>query len=259
MRAWLTIVLLLGVSAPAFAQGEEEKAATYQAAAKEAFEDGMESLEDNDYLDAARKFNLVRARFSYSQYAPLAEMRLGDVYFGEEKYATAIEQYRGFIKLHPSHPNVPYAAWRVAQAFAAQVPDEWFFMPPAYEKDQARTRDAEREIKYFLAKYPGTRYEQAAKKQLALVRRLLADHELYVAEYYVKRDNFRAAAARLTGLLKDFSGLGLDSKGLFLLARCYLELGDNAKAKAALEDLVQYHPNDPLAAQAKDYLADHRL
>lgn len=259
MRVWIFTSLLLLMPALASAQAPDEQTETYQAAAKQIFDEGMEALRDEDYLDAARKFNQVRSRFSYSQYAPLSEMRLGDVYYGQEKYATAIEQYRGFIKLHPSHPQVPYAAWRVAQSFVEQVPKDWFFMPPAYEKDQARTRDAERELKYFLAKYPGSKYESLAKRQLAGVRRQLADHELYVAEYYAKRDNYRASAARLTGVLKDYAGLGLDARALFLLARCYLELGDNKKAKAALQDLVEFHPNDPLADDAKAYLSTHTL
>lgn len=219
----------------------------------------MEALDDGDYQDASKYLNMVRARFPYSSYAPLAELGLGDVYFAEEKFATAIEQYRGFIKLHPSHEKVTYAAWQVAQSFAGQVPEDWFFMPPAYEKDQARTRDAERELKYFLAKYPGSPFEAQAKKQLSKVRRQLADHELYVAEYYIERDNARAGAARLTGLLKDYAGLGLDARALFLLAKCYLTLGDVKKAKAALDDLVEYHGTDPLAADAKAYMEKYSL
>jgi outer membrane protein assembly factor BamD len=260
MHKW---ILMLGLAlAPTVVEAQETdaaKAATYQAAAKATYEKGRRALAKDDYLDAAKYFNQVRARFSYSQYAPLAELGLGDVYYAEDKFATAIEQYRGFIKLHPSHPEVPYAAWRVALSFAGQVPEDWFFMPPAYEKEQARTRDAERELKYFLAKYPGSRYEAEAKKRLSKVRRLLADHELYVAEFYIERDNHRAGAARLTGLLKDYSGLGLDARALFLLARCYISLGDMAKGKTALEDLVKHHPNDPLAGQARDYMAKYRM
>jgi outer membrane protein assembly factor BamD len=260
MRTWIIlIVALMALPTSAPAQETDAQAATYQAAARATYQEGLSELADADYLDAARLFNQVRSRFSYSQYAPLAELRLGDVYFGEEKFATAIEQYRGFIKLHPSHAEVPYAAWKVAQAFVGQVPDDWFFMPPAYEKDQARTRDAQRELKFFIAKYPESKYGAEAKKQLSKVRRQLADHELYVAEFYLKKSNHRAAAGRLTGLLKDFNGLGLDARALTLLAHCYIALGDMNKAKAALQDLVEFHPNDPLSEQARDYLASHRL
>ncbi len=254
---YILVFIVFGlVSSPAFAQEQQE---TYQSVAKRAYDEAMEDLEDEDFIDAARKFNAIRARFPYSQFATLAELRLGDVYYEQERYASAIEQYRGFIKLHPNNEYVVYAAYRVSLSFHGQMPTDWFFLPPSYEKDLSKTKDAERELRYFIARHPKSKYTPEARKYLAQVRRQLADHEFYAAKFYLQNDNPRAAAMRLTNLLDKYSGLGLDPQSLFLLGRSYLELGDTKKAKAALEDLVEFHPNDPLADDAKDYLSQHKL
>ena len=80
-----------------------------------------------------------------------------------------------------------------------------------------------------------------------------------MAEFYIKRDNPRAAALRLTYLLKNYSGLGLDPKALFLLARAYMEMGDVNKATTALGDLIEVHPDSDMAAKARAYLRRHNL
>lgn len=252
-------IVLLAIGTPAAAFGQEVGSNAYQQQAQSAFERGDAALADDDYIEAQRLYSFVRNRFPYSRYAALADLRLGDVYYRQDKFAAAIEQYRGFIKLHPKHPEVPYAAFRVALSFYGQMPEDWFFMPPAYEKDLSRVVDAKREFDYFLKRYKKSEFESEARRKLARVRRRLADHEFYVANFYIERENFRAAAMRLRFLLENYSGVGLDDRALFLLARSYLELKDVRAARKALDDLIEFHPDSDLADDARDYLSRHKL
>lgn len=230
-----------------------------QSQAEAAFQRAERAMQRGDYLDANARYNTVRAQFPYSQFATLAELRLADAFFEDEKFISAISQYRNFIKLHPNHEKALYANWRIAESFAGQMPKPFFLLPPTHERELASSRDAERELEFFLRKYPDTEYTVQARRKLAEVRRRLADHEMYVAQFYIKKDNFRASAMRLTYLLEKYSGVGLDAQALFLLGRSYLELGDVDKAQVALTDLIQNFGDDPLARQAQTYLARHGL
>jgi outer membrane protein assembly factor BamD len=252
------LVGLIAVAAGC-ASGSDAKPTTYSGAAEQRFDSAQENLDDDNYLEAIREFNSVRNKFPYSRYAPLSELRIGDAYFDQDKYASAVEQYRNFLQLHPKHPEVSYANWRVALSFYNLMPEDWWLLPPAYERDLAKSRDAVRELSLFLKRYPDSKYSERASKLAAKARRRLADHELYVAKFYLERENPRASAMRLRYLLENYSGLGLDPQALFLLARSYIELGDGTKAKTALEDLVEYHPDSALAGQAREYLAQHEL
>ncbi|MEC9442306.1 MAG: outer membrane protein assembly factor BamD [Myxococcota bacterium] len=259
----LFVAALLSVSACAFATALTPTDAHAQAdnenAAKKAFDDAERSFRTKDYIEAIRRYNLLRTRFPYSGWATLADLRIADAYFEQEKYATAIEQYRAFAKLHPEHERVTYSNWRVALSFYEQMPEDWFFLPPGYERDLDRAKDAERELRFYLRRNPNSEYDKDATRKLLETRRRLADHELYVAEFYIKRENPRAAALRLTYLLKNYSGLGLDPKALFLLARAYMEMGDVDKATTALGDLIEVHPDSDMAAKARAYLRRHNL
>jgi outer membrane protein assembly factor BamD len=249
---------LWSIPAPIIAQTPAADA-TYAAQAKLVWERAEEALKDEDYLEAIRLYNLLRTQFTYSSYVALADLRIADAYFEQEKFATAIEQYRSFIKLHPNHAETTYAHWRIALSFYRQLPDDWFFLPPSYERELARARDAERELRIFLKRFPDSRYAAEATRYHLLSRRRLADHELYVATFYMERGNPRAAALRLTYLLQNYSGLGLDPNALFLLARAYVELGDVDRALVALKDLVEVHPQHELSGKARVWIARHNL
>jgi outer membrane protein assembly factor BamD len=255
----LFIALFFALALPTTVSAQEGDSATYQAQAQQSFLEGEQALEDDDFIEAQRLYTFVRNRFPYSQYAALADLRLGDVYYRQDKFAAAIEQYRGFIKLHPRHPEIPYAAFQVAMSFYGQMPEDWWFMPPAYEKDLSPVLDARREFEYFLKRYKNSEFEKKARRRLAQIRRRLADHEFYVANFYLEGGNYRAAAMRYRYLLENYSGVGLDDRALFLLARSYLELKDVKAAKRALDDLVEFHPDSSLADDAREYLATYRL
>ena len=227
--------------------------------AKKAYESAERAFKTGDFLESIRRYNALRSKFPYSQLATLADLRIADAYFAQEKYVTAVEQYRAFGKLHPEHELVPYANWRVALSFYEQMPEDWWFLPPGYERDLKRAEEAARELDYFIARNPDSEFVKEATTKLKQTRRRLADHELYVAEFYFKRDNPRAAAMRLSYLLQNYQGLGLDPQALFLLAHAYIRLKDVDRAVDALFDLIEYYPKHPLAEDARDYIERYDL
>jgi len=188
--------------------------------AKAAYEEAEESFEAGNYLEAIKEFQVVRTRHPYSVHAPLAELRVGDCHFEMGKFAEATEAYRSFSRFHPHHDRVPYALFRVGEAYFEDMPEDWFFMPPAYEKDAASTRDAERALREFLTRFAKTDKDHAprAKEMLDFTRRRLADHEMYVARFYMDRDKPVAAAGRLEALVRDFPDTGLAGEARLLLA-----------------------------------------
>lgn len=255
---YISMLLLMSCSMAACASTQNQKQpTTYAEVVERRFQSAERDFKSGRFLDAIRKYNTISNKYPYSRYAALAELRIGDAYFAQEQYASAVEQYRNFIQLHPRHERRTYAHFRVAMAFYELMPDNWFFAPPAYERDLAKTKDAARELRLFVRNYPDSDYTERAQKLLAQTRRRLADHEFYVAKFYLDRDNYKAASMRLTYLLKNYSGLGLDAESLFLLARSYLELGDVDRARDALADLVTVHPQSRFAERAREYAAEY--
>jgi len=263
LRGWagaaVAVALLGGALGGGCAGRQKPEEADYSGQAKFAYDEAMDDYKSSDWLEALKKFNFVRTKFPYSKYAALATLRIADTYYEQEQWPDAVSGYRRFIQLHPTHPELPYAQYRIGLAFYEQLPGDWFFMPPAYERDLASTEDAERECRRFLEQFPNSSYAEEIAEKLKIVRQRLADHEFYVATFYLERSAPRAAAMRLSGLVERFPGLGFDQEALFLLGKSYILLSDVAKAVETWKRLIDQFPDHPLASEADTYMRRHNL
>lgn len=256
--ATLPVLLLLAIAvAPGCAQTTAGGSpVSYGDSARVTYEKGMTELKDENHLEAVKYFAFVRNKFPFSRYATLAELRMADTFFAQEKYLESIDAYKMFIKFHPTHPQVVdgYAAYRVSQSYMKQIPGDWFLVPPSYEKDQSATREAVRELKIFLRSYPDSKYLPEVKKLHRAAVRKLTDHELYVARFYLERDQPKATILRLEGVLQKYPEAGVLPEVMLLLGQTYLKLEQRKKAVETFRALVDKHPKEPHAAKAKLYL-----
>jgi outer membrane protein assembly factor BamD len=232
-------------------------AVEYAVTAAKNYEQGMSRLEDEEWQEAAKYFSFVKARFPYSEYAVMADLRIADAEFGAGAYLEAIDSYRQFMKFHPTHEQVTngYAAFKVGAAFYKMLPDDWFLVPPAYEKDQSATLDAAREIGNFLRAYPSSPYVEKARPMYQKCAHLLAAHEMYVAKFYWKHDRPMGTVLRLRTLLARYPDAGFDEEALFLLGKAYLKVGRPADARTTWQTLISKYPNHKRARDAQSALA----
>ena len=253
--AWVALMLLL---APACAGSKRTTAGpvSYKNSAHANYKKGMRELRDENYPEAIKYFHFVKNKFPFSRFATLAELRIADTYFAQEKHVAAIDAYKLFVKFHPTHPKVldGYAAYRICQGYVLQIPGDWFLVPPSHEKDQSATREAVRELTIFLRSHEKSKHVPAVRKLYRKTVRRLADHELYVAKFYLERDKPKATILRLEGVLRRFPDAGVHPEVMLLLGKTYLKLDERAKARTTFLALVKKYPNDQHSSKAKLYL-----
>lgn len=230
----------------------------YSVSAEENYKKGRAELEEEDWIAAAKYFAFIKARFPYSKYAVLAELSLADAEFGAERYLQAIDGYKVFIKFHPTHDMVVngYCAFRIGESYYRMLPDDFWLLPPAHEKDQSATMDAHRELSTFLEKYPKSPYVEKARKRLTVIDRRLAEHEMYVARFYWERDQPMGTVLRLRRLLEKHQGAGYDAEAMLLLGRAYVEVKMPDRARETWQRLIQEHPKSSEAEDAREELAE---
>ncbi|MEO1171617.1 MAG: outer membrane protein assembly factor BamD [Myxococcota bacterium] len=214
----------------------------------------VEDLDDGLYPEALQQFALLKSKFPYSKFAALAELGAADVAFERGLYIEAVDAYRNFLKYYPQHEKGSYAMYRIAAAYKEQIPDDYWFLPPSAEKDQASTRLAISAFKDMIARYPASEETEQAKEDLKACRRGLADHELYVAEFYYTRERWKAAAMRAEGLVRDYSGLGLDSRALLIAAESRYRLEEWELATTSAARLQNEFPESKEGQRARQIL-----
>lgn len=251
------LALLVSLASVAGCGGKSTGAVDYSVSAQRNYEKGLKELEDRDWVAAAKYFGFIKSRFPYSKYAVLAEIRLADAEFGAGQYLEAIDSYKLFIKFHPTHELVVngYAAFRIGESYAKQLPGDFWILPPSHEKDQSATEDAEDELRKFLDKYPDSPHAKKAKELLAKIGRRLAAHEWYVARYYWDKDKPMGTVLRLRRLLERYAGVGYDEEALWLLGRAYSRVGMPDRARTTWQQLVEKYPKHKRAGEAKSAIA----
>lgn len=239
-----------------FGGGSRHATLTYSDDARTAYNEALKSFQAREWDDAKALFTDIKKLFPYTRYARLAELRLADINFEQEKFADSVTSFREFISNHKNDPEIEYARFKVSKALFKDI-DDTIFLPPQEERDQATALEAYKELRNFLRDYPRTRYEKEVRYMYEVVVGRLVRHELYVARYYLRADNFPAAVARVDYAVKTFPGSGLEPEALVLKGETLMKMKRFDDARAVLTG-VQRDYGGPFAVPAGKFLDEIR-
>jgi outer membrane protein assembly factor BamD len=198
-----------------FSSNEEEKPAS------QLMSEGMASFEKRNYEAAAEAFQKVKDRYPYSPHAITAELKMADALYLKKSYEEAYEAYSQFEKLHPRHSEVPYVIYQMGMCHFMQV--------STIDRDQSHTHLAKEEFERLIKRFPGDPYADKSRLQVRKSYILLAEHELYVADFYFKKKNYRAAMDRYQYILKRYPDFGHYNVALERLGKCKEKLAEEQK------------------------------
>ena len=195
--------------------------------AQKSFLIAKEPFDDEYYDMAIQKLGEFKARFPYSKYAIEAELLMADTHFELEHYTEAALSYEQFVKLHPKHPKVDYALFRVGQSYWEDAPEE-------IDREQEYTKKAIVEWRKLVEKQPDSEYSVKARALIAKGQRRIAESVSFISKFYCKQEIYHACAYRSIQLADEYGEFpDLRIEGL---QRAVLALREVAKAKEAPKD-----------------------
>ena len=209
------------------------------------FKDAENKMQKFKYEEARKAYQEIQEKAPDRSYDADIMLRIADTYYGEEKYAEAQVEYQAFINFHPVHRDASYAQYQIGMCSYQEI--------TTIDRDPALTRTALKEFQALLTKYPGSPYEEEAKKYIAVCRDKLAEYELYVGRFYHKKGSYLAAVGRFEKLLKDYPGSTAEKDALYYAGLSYRELGEKAKAISDFETLAAKYP--AMAKEAHSIIA----
>jgi len=199
-----------------------------------AFGMAEEKMQKGDYENARKGYQEIQEKSPERTYEPALMLRIADTYYGEEKYEEALVEYRSFLNYHPANKEAAYVQYQIAMCNYMRL--------STIDRDPEMTRTALREFQTLLAKFPKSVYEKEAREGIALCSDLLAQYEMYVAQFYQRKGNLRVAIVRYEKLLADYPGSTVEKDALYEAAKASLTLGEREKARSLAETLVQKYP-----------------
>ncbi len=242
LRLFPVFMLLLLLSACATVEDEDP---TEGMDAAEVYRDAREYLDEGEYETAIEYYERLESRFPYGPYAEQAQLEIAYTYYKSQEYESAILAAERFIKLHPDHRSVAYAYY--LRGLARFDGDQSFmarwFNQDLTERDPKSMREAFRYFSELVSRYPDSRYTKDAIQRMYQLREGLARYELHVANYYVRRSAFVAAANRAQYVVKNYQGTPAVPEALAIMVKSYTELGLPELAKDSKRVLEMNYPD----------------
>lgn len=167
--------------------------------AQELYEAGVMSMEQKNYTDAAEYFTKLKDRYPFSPYTPAAELALGDAYFKDGEYLFAADAYKEFEALHPRHEKIPYVLFQIGRSYYESF--------SSIDRPQNNIDDAIQYLQLLQESFPGSEYAPKAGEYIIKCRRLLAEHEIYVADFYWTKKHYVSAWKRYQYVAENFQEL----------------------------------------------------
>jgi outer membrane protein assembly factor BamD len=161
------------------------------------YKDAEEDIDSDHYQVAIEKLRAIKNKFPYSKYALDAQLRIADVLYLQEMYTEAASAYESFADLHPKHERVAYAMYRAAKSYYNDIPSP-------LSRDLTPAQRAEESYESFIRRFPNAPETPEARKDMAETRRVLAEKELYIGDFYFKRDFYVSAKPRYEKLIALF-------------------------------------------------------
>ena len=167
--------------------------------AQELFEAGMDAMGEKEYNDAQDYFTKLKDRFPFSPFAMKGELALGDAYYLDEEYLLALEAYKEFEALHPTNEEIPYVLYQIAGSNIN--------MFKTIDRRQENINEALEYLYRLVETYPQSKYAESAKEQIVRSRRILAEHEVFMADFFWRTEQYGPAWHRYRYVVENFSDI----------------------------------------------------
>ena len=164
--------------------------------AQELFEAANDAMAEKNYVGAIERYNKLREAYPFSPYTIDAELSLADAYFLDEEYNAAVEAYKDFESLHPRHKAVPYVLYQIGVARVK-----------GFMSIDRPTNDLQEGYEYLARlrqSFPGSEYDKPAEEMMLQIRKLMAEHELYIADVFWHMEKYGPAWRRYTYIAENF-------------------------------------------------------
>jgi outer membrane protein assembly factor BamD len=189
----------------------------------EAYQKGIEYLENGDALYAAKKFNEAEILFPQSIWAPKSALMASYSYYTQDYYEDAIAELKRFIRTYPKHKNLDYAYFLLATSYYEKIVDE--------KKDLQSIINAKTNYNIVKNNFPNTDYALDAEFKLDLINDILASKEMYIGRYYFEKKKWIPAINRFKTIIDDYDTTIYTEEALHRLVEVYYILGLEKEAK----------------------------
>ncbi len=219
------------------------------------YEHGNKLMMSGDYRGAVRYYEALEARFPFSEYSRQAKLDIMYSYYKSHETESAIDAADQFIRENPTHPRVDYAMYIKGLVYFERAPNflERWFNTDLTERPPQDVRGSFQAFQTLIERHPDSEYVHDARQRMIFLRNHLAEYEVHVADYYLRRLAYVAALSRARYCIENYDGAPATRDALDIMIAAYKGMGLNELAQ---ESLAVYALNYPDANPERHHKRD---
>ncbi|MBU0499167.1 MAG: outer membrane protein assembly factor BamD [Gammaproteobacteria bacterium] len=203
---------------------EEDKTRNWSA--QRFYSEASTALNEGDYQKAIKYYEMLEARFPFGKYAMQAQLDVAYAYYKDAEPESAIAAADRFIRTNPRNPRVDYAYYLKGLVnFNRSIDFMTRFLPTDIsQRDSGAAVESFRDFGELVRRYPDSQYAKDARIRMVYLHNLVAQHEVHVASYYMKKGAYLAAANRCKEVVEKYQRAPAVEQALELMVQAYTKL-----------------------------------
>jgi len=212
---------------------------------KELYDQAQSRLKNGSFSTAIMSLEALEARFPFGRYAEQAQAELIYAYYMNSQFEAAQSAAERFINLHPRHSHTGYAFYM--RGLASFTDDSGifsrYFQSDLAKREVVMAQTSFDELSDFISRYPNSKYVPHAKQRMIYLKNLIAEHEIYVADFYMKRGAYLAAIGRAKYVIEHLPNTPQTPYALSILIEAYEILDYKELRQTSLNILKTNYPD----------------
>ena len=191
------------------------------------YAEAREEMDNKAYEKAIKLYEKLEGRAAGTQLAQQAQLEKAYAYYKNNEPILATTALDRFIKVNPASPALDYALYLKG---LVNFNDDLGLMSmiakqDLSERDQKAAKESYEAFRELVTRFPESRYSEDARARMRFTVNTLAQSEVNVARYYLKRGAHVAAINRAQTVLQDYQDVAASEEALKILIASYDALG----------------------------------
>jgi len=252
MRNLIVFLLVFVLSGCSYFGEKEDETINWNA--DRLYAEAKGALEAGFYSEAVKLYQKLESRYPFGTHAQQSLLDLAYGYYKSGEPDAAIAACNRFIKLYPQNAHVDYvyylkglANFNKGKGLAQRI-----LPTDEAQRDPGAAFQAFQDFSELIKRFPDSEYVEDAEQRMRYLRNNLAQNEVYVANYYMRRGAFVAAANRARFVIENYPRTTSVPDALVIMAKAYRVLEMDDLSNDALRVLELNYPNHPGIYEVKD-------
>ncbi len=216
-----TIVFLTGCSLDG---SNGDSYANYSA--KQIHDEAVTHITKGRYEPAIKSYEALETHFPFGDITTKGQLEIIYAYYKDQENLQAVTAAERYLRLHPLSNYADYVYYMKGVAHFEQgrsMSSYWLPTNPAL-RDVSNYKEAFKDFKTVVNNYPNSLYANDARAHMIYIRNLLAEHELNIADYYIQREAYLAAANRARYVIEHLPNTPAEKGALEVMQKTYTKL-----------------------------------